>query len=161
MTPADVTLTAMLTRNTPVTNNPYEWELAISLDSASVHPLANESYHYHVYTIAPETPIEGPEYVSPGEFGNPGIQGDSVTAAIQRLKSEGFLPADFPETRSDSSVTGFAYYGKSFPAQVRYSLRATASQTPRVAIVYAHSESRWGKNLSWTKVFYPHYEPGN
>ena len=142
-----------------MTDTSGKWVLTISLVSHTAQPLSNESYYYHVYAIAPGATLQGPEYLSAADFGNPGTQGETVVAALQKLKSEGFLTANFPVNRSDASVNGFAYYGQSFPAQVRYHLRVDEDQIPRVAIVYAHAEHRWGKDLSWTRVLYPTVSP--
>jgi hypothetical protein len=81
-------------------------------------------------------------------FGN---DGRTYTQAVRAAIQSGDLPPDYDELTS--SASGFTYGGTDFPVKVRFYLMD--SRLPeKIAVVYAHYEKGFAKDLSWTKIIY-------
>jgi hypothetical protein len=164
VTPEDVLLTATIRPADDTVCLPeVRWVLEVELDRSRAVPLIlwdHEEYMSEVNAFNGERPLQ----VSVGDGCANGHQdsykglslgndGRTYTLAARTAHRTGDLPEDtWPDTKS--SASGFFYSGNEFPIKVRYYLDGTEPPSRRIAVIYAHYEKRFGRDLSWTKTIY-------
>jgi len=102
-----------------------------------------------------------------GKKFNAGVyHSETALQVIKEFKKAGI---DYPVNVSGPDLEGFFYKGDLFPAKVRYHILDRQIVDPSLPgatvqndnkhdidqcyIAYSHRETKWGKDLSWTKLF--------
>jgi len=146
----------------------YKYALDISVDSKKKLPLSvNDKYLHTVYFYIDGFVPRKNARIYFGKKFNAGVyHSETALPVIKELKKTGI---DYPVNVSGPDLEGFFYKGDLFPAKVRYHILDRQIVDPSLPgatvqndnkpdinqcyIAYSHRETKWGRDLSWIKLF--------
>ena len=145
----------------------YSYALTIKISSVNNSRLIGDNYFSSLYIYLDDffiqSQMSGAELKKEG-FNIMTTHGNTVTPAIKKLAEVGVI---LPTNHTDlGRLHGLIYFGDSFPAEIQYyvtNVKFTSPQNHKITndkpdldnsyLVYSHYEKRWGKDLSWVRLF--------